>query len=151
MIHGDHHTFGAVRQIHGAPDTAIFTPRHPPVGQISLSRDLKPAQDGHIEMTAPDHGKGHGRVKAAGARSEGNILRTGVNQVRVLIPVFSQRATPEHAVFGMQDDFDAGRHVVGNQRRDADAKVDGKPVLQFLRRALGDLLSTKSTCHRFLP
>jgi hypothetical protein len=53
----------------------------------------------------------------------------------------SGRADAEQAVLRLQPHFDAGRHVVGHQRRQADAEVHVEAVLQFLRRARGHLVT----------
>src|SRR2546425_679333 len=62
----------------------------------------------------------------------------------------------------MQRDVDAGGHVVGHERRHADAEIDVVAVLQLARDALDDALSnvwhsllcargpTRRTCHRSL-
>ena len=40
---------------------------------------------------------------------------------------------PHHAVLALQPDFDVRAHVVGHERRQADAQVDVEAVLQLLR------------------
>ena len=53
------------------------------------------------------------------------------------------RPDAEHAVLGVQRDVDAGRHVVGDQRRHPDAEVDVVAVPQLA----GDARTMRSRCQ----
>ena len=59
----------------------------------------------------------------------------GVDQVGIDLVVARIRADAEHAVLRVQRDVDAGRDVVGHERRHADAEVDVVAVLQLARDA----------------
>src|SRR5581483_4063762 len=65
----------------------------------------------------------------------------GVDQVRVFAAVKRERSNPEHAVFTLQNDVDARRNVVRNQRRHANAEVHVETVAEFLGDALDDALA----------
>ena len=47
------------------------------------------------------------------------------------------RPHPQHAVFGMEDHLPLDRHMVGDQRRDADAEIDAPTLGNVAREARG--------------
>jgi hypothetical protein len=68
-------------------------------------------------------------------------LLAGVDQIGILIARPGKGADAEHAVFRLQRDGDALGDVIGDQRRDADAQVHIKAILQFARGAGGHVFA----------
>ena len=100
-----------------------------------LLADLHRAEDRQVDLAAADHREAVVRAedRRAGDRRDG--LLAGVDQVGVDLVLGRERADAEHAVLALQPDLDARRHVVGDQRRQADAEVHVEAVLQFARGA----------------
>ncbi|MEO0061448.1 MAG: hypothetical protein RLZZ08_8 [Pseudomonadota bacterium] len=92
-------------------------------------------------MPAADHGEAGGAVKIGTAGQFADRLLAGVDQVGVDLVVIGERADAQHAVFALQGHVHAGGDVVCHKCGDADAKVDVKAILQFLRGALGHLVA----------
>src|SRR5690606_11769822 len=74
-------------------------------------------------------------------------LLAGVDQVIVFLALGGRRTHAQHAVLGVQDDFAAGRQVVGHQRGQADAQVDVGALGDVLRDAGGDLVAVQFAAH----
>src|SRR6266536_4178534 len=83
-------------------------------------------------MAAAHHAEGIGAGEIAGRRQFGDRLLAGVDEVGVFLALIRERPHAEHAVLALQADVDAGRDVVGDQRRNADAEIDVVAVAQFL-------------------
>src|SRR5690606_20719058 len=112
-----------------------------PVGQVALLRDLEGAQHADVQVAAAHHGEGIGVVEERAAGQLGDRLLAGVDQVIVFLALGGRRTHAQHAVLGVQDDFAAGRQVVGHQRGQADAQVDVGALGDVLRDAGGDLVA----------
>ena len=76
---------------------------------------------------------------APGTRGDG--LLAGVDEIGVDLVLGRERPDAEQAVLALQPDVHAGRDVVGDERRHADAEVDVEAVAQLLRRARGHLFA----------
>ena len=76
-------------------------------------------------------------------------LLAGIDQVSIFFALIREGAKAQHAVFALQLHIEAGRHVIGNQSRDADAKVHIKAILQFARRTSGHFIAIPG--HGFSP
>ena len=81
-------------------------------------------EDRRVDLAAADHPEAGGRVEERRALAQGDGLLAGVDQVGVLLAVDGVGADAEDAVLGLQHDLDVVGHVVGHQRRQADAQVD---------------------------
>jgi hypothetical protein len=87
-----------------------------------------------VDVAAADHRERVGagaEDRRAGQR--GDRLLAGVDQVGVDFVLGGERADAEQAVLGLQPHVHAGGHVVGDQRRQADAEVHVVAVAQFGR------------------
>src|SRR5690606_19100218 len=73
--------------------------------------------------------------------ARGDGLLAGVDQVGVDLVLGRERADAQQAVLRLQPDIDAVRDVVGHHRGQADAKVHVHAVAEFLRGALGHLVT----------
>jgi hypothetical protein len=103
-----------------------------PVGQIALFTDLHRSEDAEVDLATADHREAVVAAENRGAWQCGDRLLAGVDQVGVDLVLGRKRADAQHAVLALQPDFLVRGHKVGHQRRDADAQVDIKAVLQLL-------------------
>src|ERR1700757_4324788 len=92
-------------------------------------------------MSPTHHAEGIGRGEIAGGRQFADRLLAGIDEVGVDLVLIGERPHAEHAVLALQVHVDAGRDVVRDQRRDADAEIDVKTVLQLLGGAGGHLFA----------
>jgi hypothetical protein len=76
------------------------------------------------------------KITRSGNFGDGFLSR--VDQIGVFFAFEGIRSDAEHAIFGLQDHFDAGRQIIGDQRGQADAQVDVVAVAQFARDAAGN-------------
>ena len=145
VLHHDDHPPGAVDEVHRAAHAVDHLAGDQPVGQVAAGVDLHGAEDGDVEVLAADHPEGHRGVEEAGAGQDRDGLLAGVDQVGVLLALERVGADAEDAVLAVQDHVHAVGHVVGHQRRHADAEVDVLAVLELQGDAGGELLAGQ--CH----
>src|SRR5215216_2481834 len=111
-----------------------------PVGYASQPVHLKHAEHGDGDVSAPDHGERLGTREVGGADVLRDWQLPGVNQLQVHLLGLRSGAGTDHAVLSMQEYLDAFGHVIGHERREADAEVDHIPRLQVLSHAAGDVV-----------
>src|SRR5215212_4116918 len=111
-----------------------------PVCYASQSVNLKHTEHGDGDVAAPDHGERLGAREVGGAYVLRNRQLAGVDQFRVHPLGLRGGSGTDHAVLRMQEDLDAFGHVIGHERREADAEVDHIPRLQVLGHAAGDVV-----------
>ena len=68
-------------------------------------------------------------------------LLAGVDEVGIFLALIGKGANAKHAVFALQRYGHARRNIVGHQRRNADAQIDVKAILQFARGAGGHFIA----------
>src|ERR1700693_6124329 len=93
-------------------------------------------------MPAAHHGEAVGAGEIAGGRQLRYRLLAGVDEVGILLALIGERTHAEHAVLALQLHRHAGRDVVGDQRRNADAEIDVEAVAQLLCRARRHFLAS---------
>ena len=141
VFHHNHHALNAGDQIHRPAHAFDHFTRHHPIGEITGFRDFHRPQDRQIDVPAADHRETIGRAEITGFGQFGDGLLARIDQVGIDFMGQWKRPHPQHAVFALQRHFHTGRDIVGHQRRDADAEVHIKPVLQFLGGAFGQLVT----------
>ena len=132
---------GTDRQVHRAARIADLRARQQPVGQVTPLRDLKGAENGDVDVAAPHHPEGVSVTEERRTRAQGDLLPTGVDQVR--IGLLSRRGRPdtEHPVLAVDENLDLGRHVVRNERGHPHTEVDVPAIAQLEGDAGGDLVA----------
>src|SRR6185436_10870244 len=143
VLHQHHDPADARDQVHRAAGALDHLPRHHPVGEVAVLRHLQAAEDGKVDVPAADHGEGVGAGEEARAGDRRDGLLAGVDEIRIDLALGRERADAEQAVLRLQGDVDAGRDVVGDERRDADPQIDVEAVAQLLRRALRHQLADR--------
>ena len=103
-----------------------------PVGQVAPLGDLKGAQDRHVYVSTSDHGEGVGGAEERHPRYHLQELSPGIDQVNIVLPFVRQGAAVEDAALAVIDHSPPFGHVVGDQRRYADAQIDITAVGQLL-------------------
>src|SRR5678816_2527348 len=100
VLHQHHDPADTRDQVHGAAGTLDHLPRHHPVGEVAVFRDLETAEDGEVDVAAADHGEGVGAREKARAGDGGDGLLAGVDEVRIDLAVsythLRAHETPEH-------------------------------------------------------
>ena len=89
-------------------------------------------------MPAANHGERIGAGKIRRARQFADRFFPRVDQVRIFRAFDRKRAYAQHPVLGLKNHVHARRNIIGNQRRQPDAKVDVESVAQFAGNALDD-------------
>src|SRR5690606_30450 len=97
--------------------------------------------NGEVDMTSADHAKAVRTGKEAGFWQHGNGLLAGIDEVSVFLALIGKWAHAEHAILALQAHIHAFGDVIGHKRRNADAEIDVKAVLQLARRAGGHLIA----------
>src|SRR5216683_3865198 len=138
VLHGDEDALGSCDQVHGAAHAFQHFSGNGPVGEIALFVDLQRAENGEVDVAAANHAKGIGGGKITGAGKLGDGFLARIDEIGVNFRFERIRANAEHAVFGLQNDFDSLGDVIRNQRGHADAEIDVEAVPQFLRDAASD-------------
>src|SRR5215216_3032375 len=111
-----------------------------PVGYASQPVHLKHAEHDDGDVAAPDHGERLGAREVGGADVLRNWELPGVDQLWVDLLGLRGGSGTDHTVLRMQEDLDAVGHVIGYERRKADAEVDHVPRLQVPRHPAGDVV-----------
>ena len=75
-------------------------------------------------------------MQAPGQRADGPAA--GVGQARLRHALFGYRAGTDQSVLGLKEDVHAGRYVIRDERRNADAEIHEHAVAQLQRDALGN-------------
>jgi len=86
--------------------------------------DLEPAEHAEIEMPAAHQPETVGVVHIARTGDQGHMLPARIDQPRVEVFRARRRPHADDAVLGMQHHLALRRHVIADQRRDADAEID---------------------------
>ena len=141
MLHDDDDVLDASDEVHGAAHSFDHFAGDHPVGEIAFFGDFHGAEDGDVHVTASDHGEGVGAGEIGGARDFGDGLFAGVDEIGIGFPFEGERSHAEHAVFGLEDDFDAFGDEVGDEGGDSDSEVDVVAILEFAGGSHGDLIS----------
>jgi hypothetical protein len=89
-------------------------------------------------VAAADEPERHGAVERAGAGKRGHGPSAGVREPRLREALLRNRSGADEAVLGLEEDVDARRHVVRDQRRNADAEVDEHAVAKLAGDAFCD-------------
>ena len=89
-------------------------------------------------MAAANHGEGFGAGEERGAGEFGYGFLAGVDEIGIGFAFERIRSDAEHAIFRLQNDFDAGGDEVRDQRGNADAEIDVEAVAQFAGDAAGN-------------
>src|SRR5215203_6658167 len=111
-----------------------------PVGYASQPVHLKHAEHSDGDVAAPNHGERFGAREVGGADVLRDRQLPGVDQFRVHPLGLRGGSGTDHAVLRMQEDLDAFGHVIGHERREADAEVDHVPRLKVLSDPTGDVV-----------
>ena len=103
--------------------------QHTTVARRAAARSLRTArlhraENGHVTVSAANHGERLVRREEGGARQRRDRLLTGVDEVGVELSARGEGANSQHPVLRLQLDVDAVGHVVRDERRKADAQVD---------------------------
>ena len=93
---------------------------------------------GKTTVAAADEAEGHCAVEGASPRQRGDGTAAGVGEQAVVHAFFRHGAGADQPVLGLEIHAQAGRHVVRDLGRNADAQVDEHAVAQFERNASGD-------------
>ncbi len=131
VFHGHDHATCAGDEVHRAAHPLHHLPRDHPVGEVAVLIDLQCAEHGHVDVSAAHHRERVGRAEVAAAGGLGHRFLARVDQIGVDIGLERIRADAEHAVLRVQRDVHAGGHVIGDERRHADAEVDVVAVAKF--------------------
>ena len=100
-------------------------------------------------MPAADHPEGLRGIEERTSRQLRNRLLAGIDQIGVFLALIRKGAKTQHAVFALQLHIEASGHVIGDQRRDANAKVHIEAIFQFARRTSGHFIAVPG--HGFSP
>ncbi len=92
-------------------------------------------------MPAAHQGKAVGVVEIAAAGAQRHMLAAGVDEPRVQGFGFRRRPHADDAVLGVKDHLALGRHVIRDQRRDADAEIDRPSLGDVAGNARGELVA----------
>src|SRR5918994_5518696 len=114
--------------------------RDGPVGYAPQPVHLKHAEHCDGDVAAPDHGERLGAREVGGSDVLRDRQLPGVDQFWIHLLGLRGRAGADHAVLRMQEDLDAFGHVIGHERREADAEVDHVARLQVLSYPPGDVV-----------
>ena len=68
MVHDDDNPPNAGDKIHGTTHTLDHLSRDHPVGEVTIGSDFHGAQNGQVDMPAPDHGETVSRREIGGFR-----------------------------------------------------------------------------------
>src|ERR1051325_10163447 len=147
VLHRHDEALGRGHEIHRPAHPLHHRPRHHPIGNVALGRDLHGPENRDVDLAAADHSEGVGAGEIRRARNDRHGLLAGVDEVGVDVFVARERPQSEDAVLRLQDDFDPLGDAVGHERRHADAEVDVIAVAQLLRGAADDLFAVQ--WHRY--
>src|ERR1700759_2272789 len=100
-------------------------------------------------MVTADHRKAVGMVAEAAALVHRDVLLAGVYQPGLDLVLRRRRAHAQPAVLGVEDDLAAVRHMVRDQRRDADAQIDIPSLLNIRGGMLRHLLAAEGLKGKF--
>jgi hypothetical protein len=141
VFHGDDHTPRARHQIHRAAHALDHLAGDHPVGQRAFLIHFHRAQDAQVDVAATDHGERVGGGEERRARQSGDRLLAGVDEVGVHLGIPWPGAYAEHPILRLQNHLDAGRNVVGYQRRQSNPQIDVIAVAQLAGHAAHDTLA----------
>src|SRR5215216_1881097 len=136
----DDHFFCPHEQVHRPTYAQDRLAGDGPVGYTSQPVHLKCTEHGDGNVAAPDHGERLGAREVGSADVLRNWQLPGVDQLRVNLLRLRGGSGTDHTVLRMQEDLDAVGHVIGYERRKADAEVDHVPRLQVPRHPAGDVV-----------
>jgi hypothetical protein len=108
------------------------------IRQVPFLVHLERPQHGQIDVPATDHCKrlGAAEVRTAGRFADG--LLASIDQVRVDLRLGWIGPDAEHPVLRVQRDIHSGRHMIRDQRRQADAEIHVVAVVQLPRDPQND-------------
>ena len=124
VLHGHDDTLGARYQIHGSAHARHHLPGDHPVGQSAGLIDLQATEHREVEMTAANEAERHGAVEGAGAGERRHRTAARVGQRGMRHPLLRRRAGADQTVLGLEENMQALRHVVRDQRRNSNAEID---------------------------
>ena len=146
VLHDHDDPLGAVDEVHRAAHALDHLAGDHPVGEVAAARRPASRRGWRASMWPPRIiPKLVGGVEERGALAQRHRLLAGVDEVGVLVAVDRVGADAEEAVLALEHDLDAVGHVVGDERRQADAEVDVEAVGQLRGGARGHLLAGQ--CH----
>src|SRR3990170_9053907 len=105
MGHGDQNVLNAKGEIHGAAHAGYFFAGRTPIGDIAVGCDLQGAEDTIVDMPAADHREGRGMIKETGARHQGDVLLTRIDQIDILITRGWRGSDAQYPVLAVEEDF----------------------------------------------
>jgi hypothetical protein len=83
--------------------------------------DLQTTEYGDVDMAAADQTERHRTVESGGAGQRADRLATGIGQQRVGHPLLGYGTRANQSVLGLKENVQSWRHIVCDQRRNADA------------------------------
>jgi len=98
-------------------------------------------------MAAANHRKAVGRTEIARRGQFADRLLAGVDQIGINFVLIGKWSDAQHPVLALQRDLDAGRNMVGDQRRNPDPQIDIIAIVQFLRRPGGHFIASPGHIH----
>jgi hypothetical protein len=137
VVHHHDHATAAGDEIHRAAHAFDHLAGDGPVREVAVLRDLHRAEHADVDVTAADHRERRRRVEERRPFDRRDGLLAGVDEVRILVAFEREWPDAEQAVLALEHDVHAGRHVVRDERRHADAEVDVEAVAQLTGDALG--------------
>ncbi len=147
MLHQHDDLLDPGDQIHCPAHALDHLARYHPVSDVAALADLHRAQHGQVDMPAANHGKARRAVEVSGLGQFADGLLASINEVRVFFTGVRERSYTQHTVLALERDLHPGGNMVGDQRRNADAKVHVIPVAQFARGAGGHLVAAPADLY----
>ena len=106
-----------------------------------------------VASTCPptNHGKGMGRAEEGHPWHRLEELSARVDKVDILLALVGQRSAIQHTALAVVEHSEVRWQEVGHQRRNADAKVDVRAVLQLLRHPHRNNLALQPLFNHSVP
>src|SRR5689334_17764353 len=149
MLHHDDDLLDARDEVHRAAHALDHLARHHPVREVALLADLHAAEHGEVDVPAADHREAGRTVEIARLRKLADRLLARVDQIWIDLVIIRERPDAEHPVLALQSNGDTLGHVIGDERRNADAEVHVETITQLFRRPRRHLVAGPALGQRF--
>ena len=132
MLHHHNDLLNTRDQVHRATHALDHLAGDHPICDVAPFRNFHRAQYGQVNMPAPDHREGLRAVEISALRQLADRLLACIDQIGIFLSLIRERPNTQHPIFRLERNGDILGHMIGDQGRNADAKIDVETVFKFL-------------------